>query len=144
MQQKLLADSHRLVMDLRWQIHHSEKNWNREKVELLDRLDRERQEWGRQEKELLWRIEQVRVPLGGVGMPGLETRELRGETETARGSLPYQADLGASRGRGRNPRGSSVGDLGSALLRHRSFHAKSVGNFTQCVRLGVGITLLRC
>ncbi|XP_043299720.1 microtubule cross-linking factor 1 isoform X1 [Cervus canadensis] len=59
MQQKLLADSHRLVMDLRWQIHHSEKNWNREKVELLDRLDRERQEWGRQEKELLWRIEQL-------------------------------------------------------------------------------------
>ncbi|XP_059749576.1 microtubule cross-linking factor 1 isoform X3 [Balaenoptera ricei] len=58
-QQKLLADSHGLVMDLRWQIHHSEKNWNREKVELLDRLDRERQEWGRQEKELLWRIEQL-------------------------------------------------------------------------------------
>ena len=58
-QQKLLADSHRLVMDLRWQIHHSEKNWNREKVELLDRLDRERQEWGQQEKELLWRIEQL-------------------------------------------------------------------------------------
>ncbi|KAM9055310.1 microtubule cross-linking factor 1 isoform 2-T3 [Megaptera novaeangliae] len=58
-QQKLLADSHGLVMDLRWQIHHSKKNWNREKVELLDRLDRERQEWGRQEKELLWRIEQL-------------------------------------------------------------------------------------
>ncbi|XP_036678832.1 microtubule cross-linking factor 1 isoform X4 [Balaenoptera musculus] len=58
-QQKLLADSHGLVMDLRWQIHHSEKNWNREKVELLDRLDRERQEWGQQEKELLWRIEQL-------------------------------------------------------------------------------------
>ncbi|XP_054936279.1 microtubule cross-linking factor 1 isoform X2 [Physeter macrocephalus] len=58
-QQKLLADSHGLVMDLQWQIHHSEKNWNREKVELLDRLDRERQEWGRQEKELLWRIEQL-------------------------------------------------------------------------------------
>ncbi|XP_047649677.1 microtubule cross-linking factor 1 isoform X2 [Phacochoerus africanus] len=57
--QKLLADSHGLVMDLRWQIHHNEKNWNREKVELLDRLDRERREWGRQEKELLWRIEQL-------------------------------------------------------------------------------------
>ncbi|XP_073878976.1 microtubule cross-linking factor 1 isoform X19 [Macaca fascicularis] len=56
--QKLLADSHSLVMDLRWQIHHSEKNWNREKVELLDRLDRDRQEWERQKKELLWRIEQ--------------------------------------------------------------------------------------
>uniref|UniRef100_A0ABI7WAK9 Microtubule crosslinking factor 1 n=1 Tax=Felis catus TaxID=9685 RepID=A0ABI7WAK9_FELCA len=57
--QKLLADSHGLVMDLRWQIHHSEKNWNREKVELLDRLDRDRQEWERQKKELLWRIEQL-------------------------------------------------------------------------------------
>ncbi|XP_054174340.1 microtubule cross-linking factor 1 isoform X10 [Homo sapiens] len=57
--QKLLADSHSLVMDLRWQIHHSEKNWNREKVELLDRLDRDRQEWERQKKEFLWRIEQL-------------------------------------------------------------------------------------
>ncbi|XP_073926434.1 microtubule cross-linking factor 1 isoform X5 [Castor canadensis] len=60
--QKLLADSHGLVMDLRWQIHHSEKNWNREKVELLERLDRERQEWERQKKDLLWRIEQLCVP----------------------------------------------------------------------------------
>ncbi|XP_037003368.2 microtubule cross-linking factor 1 isoform X9 [Artibeus jamaicensis] len=57
--QKLLADSHGLVMDLRWQIHHSEKNWSREKVELLDRLDRDRQEWERQKKELLWKIEQL-------------------------------------------------------------------------------------
>lgn len=60
--QKLLADSHGLVMDLRWQIHHREKNWNREKVELLERLDSERQEWGRQKEELLWRVEQVGVP----------------------------------------------------------------------------------
>ncbi|XP_036906244.1 microtubule cross-linking factor 1 isoform X7 [Sturnira hondurensis] len=57
--QKLLADSHGLVMDLRWQIHQSEKNWSREKVELLDRLDRDRQEWERQKKELLWKIEQL-------------------------------------------------------------------------------------
>uniref|UniRef100_A0A8C4PGT3 Microtubule crosslinking factor 1 n=1 Tax=Equus asinus TaxID=9793 RepID=A0A8C4PGT3_EQUAS len=57
--QKLLADSHGLVMDLRWQIHHSEKNWHREKVELLDRLDRDRQEWEQHKKELLWRIEQL-------------------------------------------------------------------------------------
>ncbi|XP_004414420.1 PREDICTED: protein SOGA2 [Odobenus rosmarus divergens] len=57
--QKLLADSHGLVMDLRWQIHHSEKNWNREKVEILDRLDRDRQEWEQQKKELLCRIEQL-------------------------------------------------------------------------------------
>lgn len=60
--QKLLADSHSLVMDLRWQIHHREKNWNREKVELLERLDSERQEWGRQKEELLWRVEQVGRP----------------------------------------------------------------------------------
>ncbi|CAH6792020.1 Mtcl1 [Phodopus roborovskii] len=57
--QKLLADSHGLVMDLRWQIHHREKNWNREKVELLERLDSERQEWGRQKEELLWQLEQL-------------------------------------------------------------------------------------
>uniref|UniRef100_A0A8P0PNB5 Microtubule crosslinking factor 1 n=2 Tax=Canis lupus familiaris TaxID=9615 RepID=A0A8P0PNB5_CANLF len=59
MHQKLLTDSHGLVMDLRWQIHHSEKNWSREKVELLSRLDRDRQEWEQQKKELLWRIEQL-------------------------------------------------------------------------------------
>ncbi|XP_068003695.1 microtubule cross-linking factor 1 isoform X3 [Melanerpes formicivorus] len=56
---KLLAESHGVVMDLRWQIQHNEKNWNREKVELLDRLDRDRQEWERQKKELLRRIEQL-------------------------------------------------------------------------------------
>ncbi|XP_075777082.1 microtubule cross-linking factor 1 isoform X3 [Pelodiscus sinensis] len=56
---KLLAESHSLVMDLRWQLQHSEKNWNREKGELLDRLDRDRREWERQKKELLRRIEQL-------------------------------------------------------------------------------------
>nr|XP_031546017.1 microtubule cross-linking factor 1 [Vicugna pacos] len=57
--QKLLADSHGLVMDLRQQMHHSEKNWNREKLELLERLDRERQAWERQEEELRWTIRQL-------------------------------------------------------------------------------------
>ncbi|KAM6149137.1 LOW QUALITY PROTEIN: microtubule cross-linking factor 1 [Erethizon dorsatum] len=57
--QKLLADSRSLVMDLRWQMHHSEKNWRREKVELLARLDRERREWEQQQQELVWRIEQL-------------------------------------------------------------------------------------
>ncbi|XP_061852072.1 microtubule cross-linking factor 1 isoform X2 [Colius striatus] len=56
---KLLAESHGVAMDLRWQIQHNEKNWNREKVELLDRLDRERREWERQKKELVKRIEQL-------------------------------------------------------------------------------------
>ncbi|KAM9386686.1 microtubule cross-linking factor 1 isoform 4-T4 [Phaethornis superciliosus] len=56
---KLLAESHGVVMDLRWQIQHNEKNWNREKVELLERFDRDRLEWERQKKELLRRIEQL-------------------------------------------------------------------------------------
>uniref|UniRef100_A0A8D2LVL3 MTCL1 factor n=1 Tax=Varanus komodoensis TaxID=61221 RepID=A0A8D2LVL3_VARKO len=56
---KLLADNHRLVMDLQWQIQHSEKNWKREKVELLERLDKDRREWEWQKKEMLRRLEQV-------------------------------------------------------------------------------------
>lgn len=75
MHQKLLTDSHGLVMDLRWQIHHSEKNWSREKVELLSRLDRDRQEWEQQKKELLWRIEQVRNH-PGTHQQGREYRQL--------------------------------------------------------------------
>ncbi|XP_023418467.2 microtubule cross-linking factor 1 isoform X6 [Cavia porcellus] len=57
--QQLLADSHGLVMDLRWQMHHSEKNWRREKVELLERLDHERHKWEQQQQELAWRVEQL-------------------------------------------------------------------------------------
>ncbi|XP_019505503.1 PREDICTED: microtubule cross-linking factor 1 isoform X2 [Hipposideros armiger] len=79
--QKLLADSHGLVMDLRWQIHHNEKNWNREKVELLDRLDRDRQEWEQQKKELLWRIEQLQKenspPRGGSFLCDQEEDNIR-------------------------------------------------------------------
>ncbi|KAM3928789.1 microtubule cross-linking factor 1 isoform 2-T2 [Leptodactylus fuscus] len=56
---KLLAESHRLVMDLRRQVQQSDKNWNRERTEILDRVDRERQEWEQQRKELLRRIEQL-------------------------------------------------------------------------------------
>ncbi|XP_058033422.1 microtubule cross-linking factor 1 isoform X2 [Ahaetulla prasina] len=54
----LLAESHRLVMDLQWQIQHNEKNWKREKVELLERLDKDRREWERQKKDLLRKVEQ--------------------------------------------------------------------------------------
>ncbi|XP_077126335.1 microtubule cross-linking factor 1 isoform X4 [Ranitomeya variabilis] len=56
---KLLADSHRLVMDLRRQVQQSDKNWNRERAELLDRVDRERHDWEQQRRELLRRIEQL-------------------------------------------------------------------------------------
>ncbi|NXH09522.1 MTCL1 factor, partial [Bucco capensis] len=69
---KLLAESHGVVMELRWQLQHNEKNWSREKVELLDRQDRERREWERQKKELLRRIEQLQKEVsprrGGGGL----------------------------------------------------------------------------
>nr|XP_060631033.1 microtubule cross-linking factor 1 isoform X2 [Anolis sagrei ordinatus] len=55
---KHLADRHQLMLDLRWQLQHSEKSWRREKVELLERLDKDRREWERQKKELLRRLEQ--------------------------------------------------------------------------------------
>ncbi|XP_038664638.1 microtubule cross-linking factor 1 isoform X2 [Scyliorhinus canicula] len=58
---KLLADSHSQVMDLHWQLRHSEKNWKHEKVQLLDRFDRERQEWEWQMKELQNKLEQLQT-----------------------------------------------------------------------------------
>uniref|UniRef100_A0A670ZNT6 Microtubule crosslinking factor 1 n=1 Tax=Pseudonaja textilis TaxID=8673 RepID=A0A670ZNT6_PSETE len=59
----LLAESHRLVMDLQWQIQHNEKNWKREKVELLERLDKDRREWERQKKDL--RNESISISFKG-------------------------------------------------------------------------------
>uniref|UniRef100_H3AHK7 Microtubule crosslinking factor 1 n=1 Tax=Latimeria chalumnae TaxID=7897 RepID=H3AHK7_LATCH len=56
---KLLAESHSSVMNLSWQLQHSEKSWNREKVELLERFDRERREWEKQMKELQRKVEQL-------------------------------------------------------------------------------------
>ncbi|XP_069813863.1 microtubule cross-linking factor 1 isoform X2 [Dendropsophus ebraccatus] len=55
---KLLSESHRLVMDLRRQVQQSDKNWNRERAEILEQFDRERHDWEQQRRELLRRIEQ--------------------------------------------------------------------------------------
>uniref|UniRef100_A0A8C8SLY8 Microtubule crosslinking factor 1 n=1 Tax=Pelusios castaneus TaxID=367368 RepID=A0A8C8SLY8_9SAUR len=78
---KLLADSHSLVMDLRWQVQHSEKNWKREKAELLERLERERREWERQKKEFLRRIEplqkEVNIRRGDNGLCDQKESNLR-------------------------------------------------------------------
>ncbi|XP_078253618.1 microtubule cross-linking factor 1 isoform X2 [Rhinoraja longicauda] len=60
-QRKLLADSHSQVMDLHWQLQHSEKIWKREKEELLDRFDREQREWEWQIKELQSKLEQLQT-----------------------------------------------------------------------------------
>ncbi|XP_051784694.1 microtubule cross-linking factor 1 isoform X6 [Erpetoichthys calabaricus] len=60
---RLLAESHASVMDLRWKLQHNEKNWSREKVELLDRFNRERQDWEWQIKELQKKNEQLQKEL---------------------------------------------------------------------------------
>ncbi|XP_037236465.1 microtubule cross-linking factor 1 isoform X5 [Falco rusticolus] len=94
---KLLAESHSVVMDLRRQIQHSEKNWNREKVELLDRLDRDRREWERQKKELLRRIEQLQKevsPRRGSGFL-CEQKESNLRPFTTQGNLHIPRPMGS-------------------------------------------------
>uniref|UniRef100_A0A672TYM0 Microtubule crosslinking factor 1 n=1 Tax=Strigops habroptila TaxID=2489341 RepID=A0A672TYM0_STRHB len=94
---KLLAESHGVVMDLRWQIQHSEKNWNREKVELLDRLDRDRREWERQKKELLRRIEQLQKEVSPRRGGGLlcDQKESNLRPFTTQGNLHVPRTMGS-------------------------------------------------
>uniref|UniRef100_A0A674JZJ0 Microtubule crosslinking factor 2 n=1 Tax=Terrapene triunguis TaxID=2587831 RepID=A0A674JZJ0_9SAUR len=63
--QHLLAESYSAVMDLTKQLQISEKNWNQEKLELLDRFKDEQQQAEQQVKELQNKINQVgayRIP----------------------------------------------------------------------------------
>lgn len=46
-------------MDLRKQLENTEKNWNKEKMELLERFDNERKEWECQWKVMQKKIEEV-------------------------------------------------------------------------------------
>lgn len=46
-------------MDLRKQLENTEKNWNKEKMELLERFDNERKEWECQWKLMQKKIEEV-------------------------------------------------------------------------------------
>lgn len=47
-------------MDLQTQLEHmTERNWNKEKMELLERFDNERQEWECQWKVMQKKIEEV-------------------------------------------------------------------------------------
>ncbi|CAH2284828.1 microtubule cross-linking factor 1 [Pelobates cultripes] len=61
---KLLAESHSLVMDLRRQIQQTEKNWCREKGDLMDRFDRERRDWERQYMEFQRKIDMLQKEVG--------------------------------------------------------------------------------
>lgn len=46
-------------MDLREQLKNTERNWNKEKMELLERFDNERKEWECQWKVMQKKIEEV-------------------------------------------------------------------------------------
>lgn len=59
-QRRLLADTHSAAMDLRCRLEHNERDWSREKAELLERFDVERREWESQLKDMQKKIEEVR------------------------------------------------------------------------------------
>ncbi|XP_018123388.1 microtubule cross-linking factor 1 isoform X2 [Xenopus laevis] len=56
---KLLAESHSMAMDLSRQLKQSEKKWSRERMELIDRYDKDRRDWERQRKEFQRKLEQL-------------------------------------------------------------------------------------
>lgn len=59
-QRRLLADTHSTAMDLRCRLEHNERDWSREKAELLERFDVERREWESQLRDMQKKIEEVR------------------------------------------------------------------------------------
>lgn len=59
-QRRLLEDTHSTAMDLRCRLEHNERDWSREKAELLERFDMERREWESQLKDMQNKIEEVR------------------------------------------------------------------------------------
>ncbi|KAL7851245.1 hypothetical protein AOLI_G00216010 [Acnodon oligacanthus] len=74
-QQRLLADSHSLAMELRWKLQHGELRWSRERSELLERFERERQEWDRSVRDLRRKMEKMQRELPfchSEGVPLLE------------------------------------------------------------------------
>lgn len=58
-QRRLLEDTHSTAMDLRCRLEHNERDWSREKAELLERFDMERREWESQLKDMQNKIEEV-------------------------------------------------------------------------------------
>ncbi|KAM8735770.1 protein SOGA3a isoform 2-T2 [Acanthopagrus schlegelii] len=71
-QRRLLADTHSAAMDLRCRLEHNERDWSREKAELLERFDVERREWESQLKDMQKKIEElyceVRAKREGTGL----------------------------------------------------------------------------
>ncbi|XP_054477217.1 protein SOGA3a [Anoplopoma fimbria] len=63
-QRRLLVDTHSTAMDLRCRLEHNERDWLREKAELLERFDVERREWECQLKDMQRKIEQLYCDVG--------------------------------------------------------------------------------
>ncbi|XP_061919483.1 uncharacterized protein KIAA0408-like isoform X1 [Entelurus aequoreus] len=74
-QRRLLADTRSTTMELRCRLEHNEKDWLKEKADLLGRFDVERQEWESQLKDMQQKIEELYC----------EVRAKREETELAGG-----------------------------------------------------------
>lgn len=55
----LVAVTQTITMDLRKQLENTERNWNKEKMELLEKFDNERKEWECQWKVMQKKIEEV-------------------------------------------------------------------------------------
>lgn len=62
-ERRLLADTHTAAMDLRTRLEHSERDWMREKSELLERFDLERKEWESQLRDMQHKIEEVSLQM---------------------------------------------------------------------------------
>lgn len=58
-QRRILADTRSTAMDLRCRLDHNERDWLREKAELLERFDVERREWECQLKDMQRKIEEL-------------------------------------------------------------------------------------
>lgn len=58
--QHLLADSYAAVMDLTKQLQISEKNWSRERLELLEHFNQERSQWEQRLRDAQSKGTQVR------------------------------------------------------------------------------------
>ncbi|XP_063736420.1 uncharacterized protein LOC134862417 isoform X2 [Eleginops maclovinus] len=63
-QRRLLEDTHSTAMDLRCRLEHNERDWVREKAELLERFDLERREWECQLKDMQRKIEELYCDVG--------------------------------------------------------------------------------
>uniref|UniRef100_A0A1A8LEH7 Suppressor of glucose, autophagy associated 1 n=2 Tax=Nothobranchius pienaari TaxID=704102 RepID=A0A1A8LEH7_9TELE len=123
--QHLLAESYAAVMDLTKQLQIGERNWSREKVELLERFSRERAQWEQRLREATAQQEKPK-PLGDVS----DTVAARGSAlQRVKSSMELEAgDKSRVEPRRRNQEPVDPPPPGSSSLGHKdapsSFHTE--------------------